>query len=264
MKLFLHIPKSAGSTLRYIIKEKYKRRFGVVNWHWTLWKDNNYLRESFDFKELGKNNIVYGHFNYGLHEFLNQEVQYFTILRDPFKRVQSGYFHILRDSNSAYHTNIKNMSFVEYLNSELILDVDNGQVRRISGIGEDVPFGELTEEHYNKAIQNIENHFLFVGLTENFNASLYLLSKLMGWKSPYYWTQNKGKNKKQELINVDDKQKAVELNKWDYKLYDYCEQKLNKQLSETDFDENKFLFRNKVYNLILLPKKVIRKIQSKL
>lgn len=264
MNLFLHIPKSAGSTLRYIIKEKYKGNFGVVNWHWTLWKNKDYLKQNFDFSKLSENQIVYGHFNYGLHEFLNQEVQYFTILRDPFKRVQSGYFHILRDAHSAYHFKIKNMSFDEYLGSQLILDVDNGQVRRISGIGDEVPFGELTEQHYNKAIQNIEDHFLFVGLTENFNASLYLLSKLMNWKSPYYWTQNKGKNKKQELINANDKQKAIDLNKWDYKLYDYCKQKLDQQLSETDFDEAKFLFRNKIYNISLLPKKVIRKIKSKL
>ncbi|GAA5026482.1 hypothetical protein GCM10011506_12110 [Marivirga lumbricoides] len=264
MNLFLHIPKSAGSTLRYIIKEKYPHSFGVVNWHWTNWKDEIYLKNNYDFNKLSQNKIIYGHFNYGLHEHINEEVKYFTILRDPFKRVQSGYFHILRDSHSAFYREIKNMSFEEYLKSKLILDVDNGQVRRISGVGNEVPFGEITEIHYEKAIQNIEKHFLFVGLTENFNASLFLLSKLMNWKSPYYWTQNKGKNKKAELINPVDQQLVKDINQWDYKLYDYCRNKLDSQLSETDFDEQRFQFRNKLYNISLFPTKVLKKIKSKL
>jgi len=264
LNLFLHIPKSAGSTLRYIIKDKYPNGFGVVNWHWTDWKDEAYLKNTYDFNNLSQNKVIYGHFNFGVHQYINEEAKYFTILRDPFKRVQSGYFHILRDSHSAFYQEIKNMSFEEYLQSKLILDVDNGQVRRISGIGNEVPFGEVTTSHYEKAIQNIDKHFLFVGLTENFNASLFLLSKLMNWKSPYYWTQNKGKNKKTELINPDERQVAKDINKWDYKLYNYCKSKLYLKLAETDFDEQKFQFRNNLYNISLLPKKVIKKIKSKL
>ena len=53
-----------------------------------------------------------------------------------------------------------------------------------------------TQERRKKAIENIEQHFSFVGLHERYDESLIILKQLFGWGVPYYKKKNVNASKK--------------------------------------------------------------------
>ena len=81
----------------------------------------------------------------------------------------------------------------------------------------------VPQKLFNRAIENIERYFLFVGILEKFDLSLTLLKNRLSWSQPYY----KKKNKTLIRYKVSDKEKAIisELNQYDLKLCAYCEEK---------------------------------------
>ncbi|NEO03330.1 MAG: sulfotransferase family protein, partial [Moorea sp. SIO3I7] len=90
--IFLHIPKTAGTTLHYIINRQYKSEYIFeVNCRESR---NELIRMS----EVQKSKIkvIRGHMEFGWHEFIAQPCTYITMLRDPVERVISFYFYILR------------------------------------------------------------------------------------------------------------------------------------------------------------------------
>ena len=44
--------------------------------------------------------IIQGHLQYGIHKKLNRNIKYFTILRDPIKRILSTYYYIINQPNN--------------------------------------------------------------------------------------------------------------------------------------------------------------------
>ena len=143
-----------------------------------------------------------------------------------------------------------------------ILENDNGLVRRLSGIGDEIPYGEIKEQHYNKAIENITTWFIAVGITEQFDLSIELFKRLGVFKKVYYWKQNITKNKGAGKVNLSDEviKKFREINRFDYALYSYCVDKLNQSTTNISFSQPGFDFRNKLYNIFLLPRKVVKKV----
>jgi hypothetical protein len=114
--LFLHIPKTGGSTLKTCLNQflyqNCETRSGIeyveVESELTrFWIDGIfyfptgfYLEPSpahFNYEDiiLKDPNLraVIGHFSYGIHESINKECQYFTFIRNPIDRVLSLYYH---------------------------------------------------------------------------------------------------------------------------------------------------------------------------
>ena len=88
--LFLHIHKTAGTTLNRIIEREYNP-FLV----YTI--EGKRIEWSIDhFKRLSEARrtrlrVIKGHMSFGLHEFLPQPSTYITFLRDPIERCISSY-----------------------------------------------------------------------------------------------------------------------------------------------------------------------------
>ncbi|HET9530020.1 MAG TPA: sulfotransferase family 2 domain-containing protein, partial [Blastocatellia bacterium] len=214
--IFLHIPKTAGSTLRKIIYEQYHADETLKCYYH---KQGISLREALDdMKAVSKEQaarvkIIFGHIGFGVHEHLPWSCSYFTILRDPVDRVISGYYHILRDDSHRYQAEVQRMSLKEYVSSDLLKSeaaqvnavnaLDNGQTRLLSGSlvetelsGGAVGYGPSSEEMLERAKKNIKENFVAVGLLERFDETLMLLKKLLGWSSTYYVRANVGWNRR--------------------------------------------------------------------
>ena len=88
--IFLHIPKTAGTTLNRIIEWQYNP-LSIF----TI--DPHRIRATVDrFKTLSEQRrrqlrVVRGHMPYGIHKFLPQGGTYITMLREPVARVLSSY-----------------------------------------------------------------------------------------------------------------------------------------------------------------------------
>ncbi|MBK7893375.1 MAG: hypothetical protein IPJ90_00420 [Anaerolineaceae bacterium] len=109
----------------------------------------------------------------------------------------SHYYYVLRTPAHALHKSVVSgkMNIQEYVASGLSTELNNGQVRLISGVGSDLPFGQCTDDLLKQAINNLESHFSVVGLTERFNQTILLMSQQLEWqKTPYYIQRNVAKD----------------------------------------------------------------------
>jgi hypothetical protein len=260
---FIHTPKTGGSTFRYILETNSKdvsiQYFPGI--HWPTWPNPEVLIPA---KVHEQKDLYYGHFSFGIHERIEGPYAYAVFLRDPVRRVISGYNHLHQKGPKKLHEIVRNLSLEEYIDRALVLDADNGLVRRISGIQDKVPFGQVEEEHFRMAQENLEQHFLFVGFTEFFNASVFLLAQEIGLKNRYYWRQNTNKKRASKKIASSTLEKVRDLNVWDQKLYEKALSNFKMKLAESTFDNRQFERNNSFYNVRILPVKAWKKIQVEL
>ena len=275
--IFLHIPKTAGSTLSKIVEQQYDSS--------TVFKlKNDCPQESIhEFKRLPeadkkKIQLIKGHMPFGLHEFLPQPSSYITMLRDPVKRIISSYFFVLRTPNHYLYEKVtsSNMSLKEYVCSGISRELDNDQVRLLSAINakkKDVNFGQCSIEMLELAKKNLKENFAVVGLSERFDETLILLKRTFGWKNLFYVKQNVTKSRpyKQE-ISKDILALIAKQNHLDIELYQYVKENFELQVQQqTDsFQKELKLFKllnssyQKIYPLYDFPQTANKKLQRKL
>ncbi|MFD0977938.1 sulfotransferase family 2 domain-containing protein [Salinimicrobium gaetbulicola] len=228
--LFLHLPKNGGTTLNSILDRLYKKQKVF-----SIREKNPHELNTADFLKLPKLEkerirLVKGHLKFGFHEHFTGPSEYFTFLRKPEERIISFYQYVLDNPSHRLFEEVSKMSLYEFVTQLKDADTNNGQVRWISGMVEE---GEGMLE---KALENIQNHFSFVGFTEEFDESLILLQEKYGWSLPYYKVQNRTR-KRQSLEALDDKTKMAiaDHNHLDQQLYTIFKER---------FDQQKKMIRN--------------------
>ncbi len=88
INVFLHIPKTGGTTLKDLLARSVGKQ-NVITWYGA----NKFKQGIHGIPQHVKPHTqwIIGHFNYGLHELLDQDVRYFCVLRDPIERLISNY-----------------------------------------------------------------------------------------------------------------------------------------------------------------------------
>jgi hypothetical protein len=186
--IFLHLPKTGGVTLRRTLKWKYAP--AMLNFE-TLTKPTESIGEV-PLSERRNLRVLTGHLHYGVHEYIPQECEYITLLRDPIARVVSYYYYILGHPKHWRHAELvrSGTSLEEFVRSSPDRGVENDQTRMLSGRGAgELDAGVLGREALDEAKRNLES-FLVVGLTERFDESFILLRRALAWKVPVYVTAN--------------------------------------------------------------------------
>ncbi len=216
--IFLHIPKTAGSTLRRILERQYDshRIFTLEGWR-VHEKDFSGLPEV----ARAQVRVLEGHQFFGLHAHLPGPARYLTLLRDPVERLVSQYYHILRSPEHYLRPQVVDggMSLAEFAHAKLAPELDNGQLRYVAGLG-DLPRGAVGAEHLERALRILEEHFAVVGLVERFDESVVLMRRTLGWRPPIYQRTNIGRNRPpQTPLSESDRTALREANIWEWELY---------------------------------------------
>ena len=224
--IFLHIEKAGGSTLHNILANFYNSSEVL---HLEYMSNGERELKALDVSKL---KLVKGHVVFGAHQYLGADWKYYSMLRNPIDRAISYYYYV-RQKKSHHHSKLiaeKNWDMSTYIREAQNLQMDNGQLRYISG--SDKPFGKVDESDLKLAISNIENHFLAVGLTERFDESLIVLYNLLGWhRYPVYEKANVNKNRqKEQNLSKDDMKLIEDMNYYDLKLYDYVKQRFGNEI----------------------------------
>lgn len=250
MKLiFLHIPKNGGMTLHKILEKNY-----LPESIFTIQVIDHIKLNTDDFinlplEERKKIKVLKGHMLYGLHRYFNAPSQYITFLRKPEDRLYSFYHYVKKRPHHRLYTSIfgNNMSFEEFVINIDPGDTHNAQIRFISGLK-----NSSEEEMLKLAKENIDNHFIFVGLLEKYNLSLVLLKKSLNLYNIYYKTVNKGSYKTKK-INEETLKIIREKNKGDYELYRHIENRMKQKTGFKvvyeliHFNLLNYYFNSKVY-----------------
>ncbi len=213
--VFLHIPKTAGTTLNRIIEWQYNP-LSIF----TL--DPYRFRATVErFKTLSEARrrrfqVVRGHLYYGLHEFLPQGATYITMLREPVARFLSSYYFILRRPLHPLHRKLtrEHLGVEDYL--RLIPHRHNLQCRLIAGV-ENNTIGD--ESLLDLAKENLTKSFGVVGICEKFEESLMLIAKTFSWEIPYY--ENRKVSKNRSPVDPNAIAMIREYNRLDLELYDF-------------------------------------------
>ena len=214
--IFLHIPKTAGTTLNRIIEWQYNPvSIFTVDPHRIRATVARF--KTFSEQRRRRFRVVRGHLIYGIHEFLPQGATYITMLREPVARVLSTYAFILRRPLHPLHRKLKAGRLgVEDL-VRMTPHRQNLQCRFISGIG---PGGICDERALEVAKENLTCAFRVVGLCERFQESLCLMMASFGWKVPFYTNRKVTKSRPSFEPHVIDM--IREYNRLDFDLYDFA------------------------------------------
>ena len=251
--IFVHIPKTAGSTLNKILRDQYGRRH-------TFWMHPPHCAaEVASFcarseEELQKIRLVQGHWPYGLHSVLPGTTSYIAVMRAPVDRLISLYYYIRRNPVHYLYDRVADggMSLDEFVSSNLTCELDNGQLRLLAGCEREVSFGGITEEHLALAKRNIENNFASVGLTHRFNETLLLFYMALGWKRlPYYHNRNvTAKRPAVESLSPEVMAITRDRNQYEIELFDWVSKRFDEQIDGfDDFQDTlkRFRYRNAVF-----------------
>lgn len=213
--IFLHIPKTAGTTLNRIIEWQYSpAAIFTVDPH----RFRATVERFHNFSEARRRSyqVVRGHLFYGIHEYLPQESTYITMLREPVSRMISSYYFALRRPLHPLHAKLKREGLPVQEFIRLTPQHQNLQCRSIAGLGR---AGTCDESTLETAKQNLQRSFSVVGLSEQFEDSLLLMMAEFGWKVPFYASRKVAKSRPKPDEGLSEF--IREHNRLDLALYDF-------------------------------------------
>lgn len=179
--VFLHIPKTAGSSVRSVIEknvpvDRLVRMYGPMQ-NVSLGQ----LVRNAEVK-LRTADILYGHIEARVHQYVDRKCQYITVLRDPAERILSAYKYIRYDASwHPAHEMMNRLTIDEWLD-ETPKYATNNMSRILAGYRarEDVTDSEL----FAKATKTLQTMPVF-GLQERFRESLTQICKTLNWPDRY-------------------------------------------------------------------------------
>jgi hypothetical protein len=256
--LFLHVPKAAGSSLAGVVYREYSSEAFPTIPECALHEGVMYYPGTGFFKSpdndtqvrkwlpcLGRHPVraVTGHFPFGLHEHVQGHSTYLTMVREPAARITSLYRHLRRwhrDEQGRLlrwipgvegHPFRESTSLEEFVATFPLRELDNDQVRRISG--REPAYGQCTSELLELAETNIDRHFSLVGVCERFDESLLLAKELLEWSSdPLYVSRLVNEEHTQVSdISPEARQLIEQRNPLDIELYTSVDQRLRDMIT---------------------------------
>ena len=216
--VFLHIPKTAGISLRELLLARYQPVFRILH---PIDDRERLMRLAPEERE--RLALVEGHLYYGVHELLPRPCRYLTMLRDPLERVLSYYSYIREWTPHHLHAKATRMTLEQCVREGLTVELDNFMVRCLTSLRNvHVPFGGVTRGMLDDAREHLSG-FAAVGLTERFEESATRFARVLGWKDVVFPRLNVTANRARAAdVPEADLHAVREQNRLDQELYDFA------------------------------------------
>jgi hypothetical protein len=221
--LFVHIPKTAGTTLIHLLE----RNYGAAYQHGGLQKGEDRLPDESEYPEIAQklaNKAGFGaHMPYGLHSALNRPYIYMSFLREPLARTVSHYNFLIRN-----RPDLASQSIIQFFR-EGNPSRREMQTRFLAG-RDAMTKSEIGEAELEAAKATLRDHIELLGIVERFDESILYIQQKLGWPVPYYLKANQSQRvlgeKTVSFKNLSTEEQAYirQINHYDSQLYIYaCE-----------------------------------------
>ncbi|MGI8890093.1 MAG: sulfotransferase family 2 domain-containing protein [Chthoniobacterales bacterium] len=225
--IFLHLPKTAGTTVNRLIEWEYPlaEMYSVdpVLFRWSAAHMHKLSPE-----RLKKIRMFKGHMTFGLHETLPQPATYITVLRDPVDRVISAFYFMRSYKLHPLYWKMRreNLTLEDFVRRS---QRDNIQAKIVAGaLYETICTPDILEQ----AKHNIRHHFSVVGFSERLEESLALMKLRFGWHlntySSFNVTRSRPKKKDLPKSTLD---LIHEKNAFDIELYEFGREHFEKAVA---------------------------------
>lgn len=231
LPIYIHIPRTAGTSVQHYTEE-------------VLGKDSIltiYGKEAEDaegtlLRKLGARRgspprLIRGHFAFGVHNAIAEPTTYFTTVRHPVDRIVSLYNYIRNSRNHTFYEAVSSMTIEDFVTSKVSVEVDNGQVRQLSGVcGEfpqtpytqaEVPYGKCTQKMLVLALENLCRHFSFVLPIEHASKLPGYCLQFFGWPMKVLPRRNHAKGMQVRELTLEQQRIIFQHNELDQTLYSY-------------------------------------------
>jgi Galactose-3-O-sulfotransferase len=238
----VHIPKTAGTTVRTIFLHAYPRS--------AIRNSGNALRDPESSRRRvarlaqstgGAVRVVVGHTPYGLHKaHMPADALYVTLLRDPVDQMLSSYHFLLppgrqspqclpaREGPRILPLPPEETSLAEMLERGVYL-LDNLATRMLAD--RETPFGELGPEDLQQAKDNLAR-FAVVGITERFDESIVLMQRALALGAVPYASQKVNSARPSlQAISAAERTLIEEHNQFDLELYSHARDLFDERLA---------------------------------
>lgn len=222
--VFVHIPKTAGTTLQRVARRNHGAGFVLVP---SWFADQAACAKAVDalVAEPGAATFVQGHIPFDVASRFGDAGTYMTVLRDPVERaISHSFWH--KEGKLA---DVQTPKRLERAIREGVVQVgdqerpllDNLQTRMVAGV--DPSFREGGEEMLELACRNLRERFGFVGITERLPEFLALVEYELGWRGLVQPRERVGRSRPQV---ADLPQRTIDViaehNELDARLYGYA------------------------------------------
>jgi Sulfotransferase family len=231
--MFLHIPKTAGTTLVRILHRQYAKTGYVWIKAGTSF-ENAKLQVVREGEERFR--LVHGHVPFGIHDAITRPVRYFTLVRDPIDRVLSHYYFARSHPAHRLYRDIteKGMTLRDYVMSGMTGELANGQTALLAGQEHDAPTGDLSL--LDRARANVTRHFSAVGVTEDFERTIVLFKLALGWRRPLVYESVNVTAGRPDANAIDEEtlETIRSLNRLDEVLYHFVRERFESAVAERE------------------------------
>lgn len=239
--LFVHVPKTAGSSLYSIFRTILKPP-ELLKLHpngETLVRINALPK-----RHASRLKVLYGHVDTQLARQIVPLHQCVTLLRDPVDRLVS-YYAFAKDMNSGSHSDLaRRTSITQWIDALRLPETDNGMVRRLSGLS-DAAFGHCTVQMLERAKANLAQ-FAVVGLTERFDDFYALLAHRLRLRMrTYVAAKVNAERPRFDQLPAETLADLERRNELDRELYRFGVELFLRQLARTDLSMEVDAFRSR-------------------
>jgi hypothetical protein len=244
---FVHIPKTAGTTLNSMLERQYSsdelHEVMMRGMSWIAPEPRLVPRPLISLSKINRLKsalrcprrlrVIHGHFDLSILKLLPPDARCFTLLRDPVERAISHYYHYRRMVADPVHALAMRSTLAQWVDACGLVEMDNGQTRRLAG-EMNLPCGRVTPSILERAKSNLAR-FAVVGLTERFEESLILLHHAFHWPLHRLPARNVGSGRPHRSEVGEETLRAIEdRNRFDRDLYRFASELFERALAKID------------------------------
>lgn len=222
---FLHIPKTAGTTLTFVLRRRYE---GKPHFHFSGNAGEDLKRYDALPDEVRKEIALFtGHAGIKTGIPAADDIPIITLLREPVARVKSFCQHV-SERKSPY---LLDRFPPDAFDLDDFLCSDNGELSNLQTkllLGRPIE-GLSASEAVDIALGNLLEKITCFGIQEHFDESLALIAWTLGVKPPAYGSRNQRDPTRALRFDRSHIEKITELNTIDLELYERARQSFTKR-----------------------------------